>query len=416
MKQFRKILNFELRNYFTNKVFMGTTLFLVIAIAVVMFLPNIAGLFRGEAVPEDGAASGGEDLPVMLLVLPEDEPGLGQVFADGFSKYRVVVTDESEDQVRSKITSGAADCAFVLHSSTEYTYLVDNLSLGDGNLNIADALLQTYYQMNAMMGSGMTAQQAQDVLSVQIHQSVESLGKDQGQTFWYTYIMIFALYMMILLYGQMIATNVATEKSSRAMELLVTSANPVSMMFGKVVASCLAGLFQIVAVFGSALACYSLNSDRWAGNSIFESIFGMPTDLFGYMIVFFVLGFLIYAFLFSAIGSTASKLEDINTSSMPVTLLFVAGFLVVMISMGSGDVDSLLMKICSYVPFTSPMAMFTRIAMSTVPIYEVAISIAILAASVVGAGVLSAKIYRVGVLMYGTPPKLSAIIKALKRA
>ena len=117
--------------------------------------------------------------------------------------------------------------------------------------------------------------------------------------------------------------------------------------------------------------------------------------------------------MFGAIGSTASKLEDINTSCMPVILLFVAGFMVVMIGMSTGEVDTALMKVCSYVPFTSPMAMFTRIAMSTVPIYEIAVSVVLLIGSVIGVGVLAAKIYRVGVLMYGTPPKLGAILKGI---
>ena len=134
------------------------------------------------------------------------------------------------------------------------------------------------------------------------------------------------------------------------------------------------------------------------------------------MLLFFVLGFLIYAFMFGAVGSTASKLEDINTSVMPLTMLFVVAFVVVMTSMSSGNVDNIVMKVCSFIPFTSPMSMFTRIAMSTVPWYEIVISIVILIASTIGIGVLAAKIYRVGVLLYGTPPKIGAIIKAVMAA
>ena len=81
--------------------------------------------------------------------------------------------------------------------------------------------------------------------------------------------------------------------------------------------------------------------------------------------------------------------------------------------MSSGSVDNTAMLVCSYIPFTSPMAMFTRICMSTVAWYEIAISIVILIGSTVGIGILSAKIYRVGVLMYGTTPKISNIIKAV---
>ena len=90
--------------------------------------------------------------------------------------------------------------------------------------------------------------------------------------------------------------------------------------------------------------------------------------------------------------------------------------MVVIFSMTSGTVDNLLMKICSYIPFTSPMAMFTRVAMSTVPWHEIAISIGILAGTTVGIGFLAAKIYRTGVLLYGTAPKIGAIIKAVWRA
>ena len=149
---------------------------------------------------------------------------------------------------------------------------------------------------------------------------------------------------------------------------------------------------------------------------IVESIFNIPPELLLYMLVFFILGFLIYAFLFGAIGSTATKLEDINTSTMPLMFLFIIAFMVVVMSMSSGSVDNMAIKVCSFIPFTSPMAMFTRIAMSTVPWYEILISIVLLIGSVIGVGVISAKIYRVGVLLYGTTPKLGAILKAVFRA
>jgi ABC-2 type transport system permease protein len=166
----------------------------------------------------------------------------------------------------------------------------------------------------------------------------------------------------------------------------------------------------------SSLLYFNLNRAYWGENAIINSIFNMPAELLAYMLLFFVLGFFIYAFLFGAVGSTVSKVEDINTAVMPITLLFVIAFLVVMMSMSSGNVDNLLMIVCSYVPFTSPMAMFTRIAMSTVPPYEIAISVAILMASTCGVGVLAAKIYRVGVLLYGTTPKIGTILKSVWKA
>ena len=280
----------------------------------------------------------------------------------------------------------------------------------DTNVSIANTVLQEVYRINTMIKEGLTSEQVGAIMSVQIAGSTETLGKDQAENFFYTYIMIFALYMVILLYGQMVATNVATEKSSRAMEVLITSAKPTAMMFGKVLASCIAGFTQLVLVFGTAILLYNVNKETLS-NPLIASIFDIPVELFIYLIVFFVLGFLIYAFLYGAVGSTASKLEDINTSVMPITYLFLIAFMVVIFSMTSGSVDNTAMLVCSYIPFTSPMAMFTRICMSTVAWYEIAISIVILVGSTVGIGVLSAKIYRIGVLLYGTPPKISNIIK-----
>ena len=412
MKQFWKILKFELKSYFTNKVFVGITAFLAIAIAVVMFFPRISALFQSEEqdVPT-------EDRAVMLIVAEESLADLLETpFSVAFADYEVRRETEGLEKAKEKILAGEAECAFEIRSLTAFVYHVNTLSLYDVNASVANEIMLSVYRMQTMLDSGLTLEQVDGVMNTQIQSETNTIGKDQSENFFYTYVMIFALYFVILMYGQMIATNVATEKSSRAMELLVTSANPTSMMFGKVIASCLAGFMQLFVVFGTAIATYAMNKSSWSGNMIVESLFGMPVEFFIYMLVFFVLGFFIYAFLYGAIGSTASKLEDINTSVMPITLLFVVAFIVVMFSMAEGNVDTPLMQICSYVPFTSPMAMFTRIAMSSVPFYEIAASIAVLVGSVVGVGVLSAKIYRVGVLLYGTQPKLSAIIKAIKKS
>jgi len=414
MNQFGKILRFELKYYFKNKIFVGVTVALALLIAAVMFFPRIS-----EAMQSGEEENGNEAKPIMLVQAEtaEDADMIQTAFAAAFPGYDVQSTNKSAAEVQDQITAGEEECAFAVHTPTAYSYYVNTLSMYDTNTEIAGSVLQNLYRMNAMIGSGMTPEEADKAINVEIDGDVVNLGKDQFQNYFYTYIMIFALYMVILLYGQMVATNVATEKSSRAMELLITSARPASMMFGKVVASCLAGLVQLVAVFGSAFLFYNVNKSYWADNSIVQSIFNIPVDLLVYMLIFFILGFFIYAFLYGAIGSTASKLEDINTSVMPLTFLFIIGFVVVISSISSGNVDNTIIKICSYVPFTSPMAMFARIAMSsTVAWYEIVISIGILTGSVLGIGVLCAKIYRVGVLLYGTTPKIGSVLKAVWRA
>ena len=407
MKQFGKILKFELIGYLKNKIFVGITLFFMIAIILGMNIPKLLAMIEIDDTSETD--------PGVMIVHSSDVELMNSVrelFAEAFTEYEVKISEQGEDSIKAQITDGSADCAFILTGADSYVYYVNNLSMYDTNTAVADAVLSEICAMNAMIESGLTPEQASGILSVTVSGTTETLGKNQIQNFLYTYIMIFALYTVILLYGQMVATNVATEKSSRAMELLITSANPTSMMFGKVLASCIAGFSQLVLIFGSAIITYNFHKADITDPTV-SSLFDIPVELFVYMIIFFILGFLIYAFMFGAVGSTASKLEDINTSVMPITFIFIGALMVVIFSMSSGTVDNTIMMICSYFPLTSPIAMFSRIAMSTVPWYEIAISIVILIASTFGIGVLSAKIYRIGVLLYGNPPKLGKLIRTV---
>lgn len=407
MKQFITIFLFELKGYLKNKIFVGVTLFLIAAMSVAVFIPNI--------ISAVGSSDKSGEREVMLI--RSDNAALsqfvGEYFKQAFTGYEIQVTESSVDEIKQRVAEGEAGCAFVLDSLTSYTYYVKNLSMYDTNAAIADGVLQEAYRFNAMVSGGLQAEQAQEIMSAEIKGTTTALGKNQIQNFLYTYVMIIALYMVILLYGQMVATNVGMEKSSRAMELLVTSAKPVNMIFGKVLSSCAAGFIQLVALFGSAIALFNINKKALMGNAIMQSFFNIPVDIFLYMLLFFILGFLIYAFLYGALGSTISKLEDMNTAIMPVTFLAIIAFIVVVISMTSGNIENIFLIICSYIPFTSPMAMFTRIAMGTVVWYEILISVGILAVSVVGIGFLAAKIYRTGVLLCGKRLKLGAVIKSI---
>ena len=186
MKQFGKILKFELKGYLKNKTFIGFTIFFVLLIAVVMFIPNIKALFTSD---EDGATSP-EDYPVML-VYAEDETLATlskEYFANTFTGYNVQIAEGSIDELKESVVSGEAECAFVMKSASSYTYYVNNLSMYDYNTATANTVLQEVYRANAMMQNGLTPEQVGEIMSVQIESSTETLGKDQMQNFFYTYI------------------------------------------------------------------------------------------------------------------------------------------------------------------------------------------------------------------------------------
>ena len=128
MKQFGKILKFELKYYLTNKVFIGVTAFLMVLIAVVMFIPRIGMLFTAE---EEGGVEITTTYATMLVKADDAEQAdmVQEVFSAFFMDYDVLVTDAALDEIKEKIVSGEAECAFVMTGPTSFTYYVENLSL-----------------------------------------------------------------------------------------------------------------------------------------------------------------------------------------------------------------------------------------------------------------------------------------------
>ena len=142
MKQFGKILKFELKYYFKNKIFIGVTAFLMVLIAVVMFFPRITALFKSE----DSSIDISTELSVMLVKMDDAAQAdmVRKTFASAFTDYNVQITDDQISVIKDKITSGDAECAFVITGSTAFTYYVNNLSMYDMNTEIATGVLHQH--------------------------------------------------------------------------------------------------------------------------------------------------------------------------------------------------------------------------------------------------------------------------------
>lgn len=412
MKQFFTIFKHELAQYFKNKIFIITTLILILAVSGFLFAPRI-----GEIISKSKNAESSEEKKSEVLVKSDnaDLEKLLPAIAASFPQQNVKITNDSVDEIKKQIKEQSVEFAFVLSSDLKsYTYLANVSALQDPNLNTMDNLLKTLYSHAYLKKHGLNDTQIAEVQNPNITHTIESISEDGTKNFWYAYVMVFVLYMVIMMFGQKVAMSVVTEKTSRAMEVLITSASPVALMFGKILASSVAGIFQITAIFGSAFISYNINKSYFETNAVINTLFNFPASLVGYLLIFFLLGFLIYSFLFGAMASTVSKIEDLSSVVMLIQIIFVAGFVISTNAMTSGDVNSELMKGLSLFPLTSPMAMFTRIAMSEVPGLEILLSVAFLILATILIGYIAAKIYRVGVLMYGTRPTLGKIIKAIR--
>lgn len=412
MKQFFIIFKHELSQYFKNKMFVITTLILILAVSGFLFAPRIGGIINKSKSAETSEEKKSE------VLVKSDNTNLEKLLpaiAASFPQQNVKITNDSVDEIKKQIKEQSVEFAFVLSSDLKsYTYLANVSALQDPNLNTMDNLLKTLYSHVYLKKHGLNDNQIAEVQNPNITHTIENISEDGAKNFWYAYVMVIVLYMVIIMFGQKVAMSVVTEKTSRAMEVLITSASPAALMFGKILAASVAGIIQITAVFGSAFISYNINKSYFETNAIINTLFNFPASLVGYLIIFFLLGFLIYSFLFGAMASTISKIEDLSSVVILIQIIFAAGFAISTNAMTSGDVNSELMKGLSLFPLTSPMAMFTRIAMSEVPGLEILLSVAFLILATILIGYIAAKIYRVGVLMYGTKPTLGKIIKAIR--
>ncbi|WLR47632.1 ABC transporter permease [Halobacillus litoralis] len=237
--------------------------------------------------------------------------------------------------------------------------------------------------------------------------------EELNQTRGLVYVMLFFLYFSVIMYGQMISTEVATEKSSRVMEILVSSVSPVSQMFAKIFGIALLGLTQFAILI---LAGYlGIQQSKTLGDGSMLEVFGFndinPGTII-YAVVFFILGYLLYATLAATLGSLVSRLEDAQQLLAPMIMLIVAGFLIAMF--GLGIPESTFITISSYFPFFTPLIMFLRVGMLEIPIWEIALSIGILIGSILLLALIGARVYRGGVLMYGKSTSLKDLKTALQ--
>lgn len=249
-------------------------------------------------------------------------------------------------------------------------------------------------------------------------------------------IMSLLLYMFLLLYGQLVMTSIIEEKNNRVLEIMVSSIKPGQLMMGKILGIGLVALTQVLIwagimvtmsavvmpailpaeIMGEVAAFNTGSFDVAAANNDIEMIqalaiignVGYVIEIFIYLILFLIGGFLFYAAINAAIGSAVDNIQDASQLQSVVVVPIILG-LVMSMSVVS-DPNSTLATILSFIPFTAPMTMMTRIPFG-IPTWEIITSIIILYLSFIGMVWLSAKIYRVGIFMYGKKPSIKELLK-----
>lgn len=412
MKKFGVIFQYELMNYIKNKSYVITTVIIALVAGIIMFVPNFIdiGSVTGENKNDVSDENSGADSDSTILVYDKSGMVTDISFIQNFYPDDAIKKASGENELVDKVKADEVSAGFVVNSLTDYDYYVYNQSMTDDNQVVFTQVMTVLNQMVYCQKNGIDYASLTQAFNPQIDCHENILGKDMGSNYWYCYGLVMIIFMIIIMYGSMVATSVTQEKSNRTMEVLVTSVDTNLLFFAKVLAGAVAALIQSAVMLGTVLISYKINQDKWGG--MLNMILDIPANVLVVFALFGIGGFLFYTFIYGAMGALVSKTEDINKSAGGVQMVIMIVYFITLASLT--DVDGIMIKVTSFLPVSSYSAMFARVAMGSVNTWEIVVSFIILVASIVVVGIIGAKIYRMGTLRYCNPIKLSNAFKSIK--
>ena len=318
--------------------------------------------------------------------------------------YDIEITNDNLefDNIKEKINNEEIDEAIILSSkenNISMDYIVDNLMYVENvPEDIVSAISGIYTNMQ-ILKLGLSEEEIKSIspnFEFNMKQTEEQ--EVQGNNF-VMMILSLVLFYAIYFYAYQVSTSITTEKTSKIIETLVTSTTPKVIVLGKTIGMCIVGLLQIIAMVIVAL----ISKNLFLEEGILDGIINFE-NLTPYLaiiaIIYFILGYAVYALLYALTGSTVSKPEDVQSANGPVAIVAVLGFYLAYFTMMNPTSE--LNKIAALLPISSPFCMPFRVMMGIASLQEVIISIAILIISILIVAKISIKIYSQAILNYGS--------------
>jgi len=271
---------------------------------------------------------------------------------------------------------------------------------------LTDAVLAARFEKAGFSADKLSRMIAQPVLEPR-HTTGEATGRSGAAVFIVGYAAMFILYLSIVLYAINVMRSVVSEKTNRVVEIMVAAAKPRALMLGKILGVGAAGLIQV-----AAWAVMALLTMRYRGEIL--GVFGVKAagwnvppiglDAIAVVLACFVLGYFFYASLYAAIGAMVSSEQEAQQAQTPVVMLLIIPMMCMQYI--ANDPRGQAATILTTIPFSAPILMPMRYLLGGASAADVALSLAILAACTWGVAWLAARIYRVGILLYGKRPSL----------
>jgi ABC-2 type transport system permease protein len=404
MEKFSKVFLFHLKEGFRSKA--------VIITAAILFFGILAILGFGKLTKDDD-----KDSKIAVISASQKYSIEEKELVKSLDYVKFVTKEEQDfDQLKKQVEKGDLDGILQVEEKDPkpvLTYTYKTFPDNELVAVVSQHVQQKYLNATIAENKIHPETAAKLLTAVEVKQNVL---KDAMKTAGIVYVFVFLIYMLIVIFGQSIAMNVAAEKSSRVMEIMIPKVRPIYMMYGKIFSMLVLGLFQIAVI----LAAYGIGYlAGWIDKDNF-SIFGMLVDLSELtpavmvaFVVYFILGYILYAMLYAAVGSIVSRTEDISAVAMPVTGLIIAALFIGIKSMT--DPNGTLVMVSSYIPFFSPIITFSRIVAGEAGILEVIITIALLLGAIAVLNIFASRIYVNGVMNYSEKVNWKDFIRFAKK-
>lgn len=410
MKDLFTVIKFTIKDMVRKKSFIISNLIILAIIILAFNVPNIIKAVVGE--------NQGQTDEVLLIVDSENifEGTLVQINEMGL-EYPIKVSNENLkfEDIRNKIENDEIEEAIIISNKDgqiNLEYIVENLLMVEQvPESIVNAITTTYSNLQ-ISKLGLTAEQLQTLVpnfNLEMKQTEQE--EVEGNPI-VMMLMSMVLFFAIYYTAYQVSASITTEKTSKIIETLVTSTTPKTIVLGKTIGVGIVGLLQIIVMVATALISSSLFLEEGMLDGLID-LSNLTPFLGMIAVVYFILGYAVYALLYALTGSTVGKPEDVQTASGPVAIIAVIGFYLAYFTMMNPTSE--LNKLAAILPISSPFCMPFRVMMGIATTQELLISIAVILVTIVIIAKISIRIYSNAILNYGSKISFKDMIELYKK-
>ena len=411
MKDLITVMNFSIKEMVMKKSFIISTIIILVLIVAAFNIPNmISGVTDGESY-----------LGKMIIIDEEDVfEGNLKALEETESNYKFEILNEkySEEKIKEEIETGNTDAFIIINKENNIInlgYVVESLNSIDGTATVPEEVLNLLASMYTNMQISKLDLTAEELASItpQFEVSVSET-TEEGASGNVLLVMLLSLVLFYAIFfcATKVSTSVTTEKTSKIMETLVTSTKPSTIVVGKTLGIGIVGLLQLLLMIITAVISAKLFVEPEILASLID-VSNVTIELGLITLLYFILGYFLFAFIFALTGSAVATPEDAQSANAPASIIGVVGFYIAYFAMMNPASDISIFS--AYFPFSAPFSVPFRMLLGTQTIGQTVSSIAILVITIAIIAKISIKVYSSAILNYGTKLSVKDLVKLAKR-